>query len=603
MGVAGVMASASPRPAGAQVEAPAPDTARLECPDGRVSQVFIDNHSIFDPQELAGERRFRWAYELINTLHIRTRPRFIRRELLFEPGACYDPLLLAESERVLREYPFIARADVFGLFQPDGSWHVVVDTQDEWTTKINLGVRVDGSLRLETLAVTEENFLGRGVLLGGFIRTRGEEREHGGLLRLPRLGRTRTDTHLSWGRTRTGDFLGQSFQYPFVGEVGRLAGREVYLRRETSFPYSTGARKATGSGAVTHVILPMDAKRFELTMAGRIGQPGNLTIFGVGFSHETLEYPGFPEDVEVAVDEDFDDLQPGDSAAAEAVRHQTRHPAGTRVNLLVGQRNVRFRQFSGLDALRGTQDVALGTDLALTLGRTVATRSDDAVDRDLPDDLYVRLRVRAGAAPGPFLLLFGGGLEGRRSFLGDADGWTDLLADLSLLMYWQPRDWPRHTFFARVAGGGGWQVTQPYQLTLGGAGSVRGYDVNDFPGGRRVVFSAEDRVYLGWPKPNLFDLGMTLFADVGSGWAGDVPYGVDTGWRGTLGGGLRLGFPAGTRGVVRLDLAWPVEGKGLGSPVFRVQFGDPLGLLLGRVDRQLARSRRLAIGPDLFTVR
>ena len=170
-------------------------------------------------------------------------------------------------------------------------------------------------------------------------------------------------------------------------------------------------------------------------------------------------------------------------------------------------------------------------------------------------------------------------------------------------MYWQPRDWPRHTFFARVAGAGGWQVTQPYQLTLGGAGSVRGYNVNDFPGGRRVVFSAEDRVYLGWPWPNLFDLGMTLFADVGSSWAGDVPYGVDTGWRGTLGGGLRLGFPAGTRGVVRLDLAWPVEGEGLGSPIFRVQFGDPLGFLLGRADRQLSRSLRMAVGPDLFTVR
>jgi hypothetical protein len=130
--------AASQVPSGAR---PAADPA---CPGGRISQLFIDNHSIFDPEELADERRFRWAYEIVNTLHVRTRPRFIRRELLFGVGSCYDAELLEESERLLRLYPFIANADVFGLRQPDGSWHVVVDTQDEWTTKLNLAMRWDG---------------------------------------------------------------------------------------------------------------------------------------------------------------------------------------------------------------------------------------------------------------------------------------------------------------------------------------------------------------------------------------------------------------------------------------------------------------------------
>jgi len=274
----------------------------------------------------------------------------------------------------------------------------------------------------------------------------------------------------------------------------------------------------------------------------------------------------------------------------------------TRINLLVGQRNVRFRRFVGLDALRGTQDVQLGTDLALTIGRTVSAFS--AADRPRPSDLYVRFRLGAGVAPGSFLFLLAGGIEGSQALSGvsQEDRWNDVLADLNLVMYWQPRDWPRHTFFGRVTGAGGWHVRQPFQLTLGGASGVRGYDQDEFPVGRRVVFSAEDRVYLGWPWPDLMDLGVTLFADVGAGWGGDAPFGSDTGWRGTLGSGLRVGFPAGTRSVARIDLAWPLRGEGFGSPFFRIQFGDPLGLAAGLADRQLARSRPLPIGPDLFTV-
>lgn len=581
---------------------PAAATAQ-ECPEGVISLVFVDNNSIYDSQELADERRFRWVYELINTLHVRTRQRFIQRELLFGSGDCYAPALLEESERLLREYPFIARADVFGLRQPDDSWHVVVDTQDEWTTKLDLGLRFDQGLRMEKIELTEESFLGRGILLGAFYRERNEQRDLGVRLELPRLGRTRTDTRLSWGRTRRGDFFEQALEYPFVGEIGRVAGRQIYLRRETFFPYSVGAR-SDADGTVTHVLLPLDERRVEVTLAGRVGEPGNLTIFGIGFSNETVEFPAFPDGIELALAGDFDDRAPGDSAAAAAVRHQTLMSAGTLVNLLIGQRNVRFAEFRGLDALRGTQDVGIGTDVALTLGRTVAALSDTD-DGDPPDDLYARLRVAVAVAPEPFLLVLGGGLEGRQAFSGEqADaGWTDVLADLGLLFYWQPRDWPRHTFFARLAGAGGWRVTQPFQLTLGGSGRARGYGEDDFPGGRRVVFSAEDRIYLGWPFPELFDLGITLFADIGGGWAGDAPFGMDTGWRGTLGSGLRIGFPAGSGSVARIDLAWPLEPGGVGSPFLRISLGDPLGLSAGLEDRQLARSRQLLPGPDVFTER
>ena len=57
-----------------------------ECTDGRISYVFIDNHSIFDTSDPELDDRFDWAYGIANALHIRTRESVIRRELLFGIG-------------------------------------------------------------------------------------------------------------------------------------------------------------------------------------------------------------------------------------------------------------------------------------------------------------------------------------------------------------------------------------------------------------------------------------------------------------------------------------------------------------------------------------
>jgi hypothetical protein len=130
---------------------------------------------------------------------------------------------------------------------------------------------------------------------------------------------------------------------------------------------------------------------------------------------------------------------------------------------------------------------------------------------------------------------------------------------------------------------------------------VRGYHDEDYPGGQRVVLSAEDRIYLGWPYPDLFDLGTTLFADIGHMWAGDAPFGIDSGWRATLGAGLRIGFPAGTRGVVRLDAALPLSpSPSFRDVVFRVSFSDLIGLGARLSDPQMQRSQRMTVGPDRF---
>jgi hypothetical protein len=397
-----------------------------------------------------------------------------------------------------------------------------------------------------------------------------------------------------------GDFVEQGFVYPFVGEIGRVAARQIALRREELFPFALGVRNPA-EGEITHVLLPMDEERLELTLAARIGSPGNLTTFGLGISNATLDFPDFPEGVEVVRNGDFGNREPGDPELAEELARQTLYSSATRLNLLVGQRNIRFPRRQGLDALRGVQDVPVGTDLGLTIGRSAQALSRG---ENQPVDLYVRGRAFFGGEWRSLVLNSAATLEGRQIFRGgkSSDGWNDVIGELDMLLYWQPPPLPGHTILLRVEGAGGWHLDQPFQLTLGGAAGLRGYDDPHFPAAQRLIVSLEDRIYLGWPVPDLFDLGLTLFGDVGRAWPGEVPFAFDSGWRGTAGGGLRIGFPAGTRGVLRVDAAFPLgPDTRAGDVILRVGLREPLGLLTGFESRQLARSRRVNVGPDFFT--
>jgi outer membrane protein assembly factor BamA len=149
------------------------------CAEGVIEDVVIDNHSVFDLEDRPEGQRFSWAYRLANRLHVRTRAGVIARELLFAPGDCYDVDQLRDSERLLRELRFIARAEIYGVYQPDGRVRVVVDTQDEWSTRMDARLGSNGSVELRGLRLLEDNVAGTGQHLSIFYDKQDEERVYG----------------------------------------------------------------------------------------------------------------------------------------------------------------------------------------------------------------------------------------------------------------------------------------------------------------------------------------------------------------------------------------------------------------------------------------
>jgi len=567
------------------------------CPQGTISYIFIDNNSIFDLSELDPDARFRWAYRLANNLHVRTRRNFIRKEILFRVGDCLDPLLLEETERLLRAYSFIGDADVFAIPQPDGTQHVNVYTRDEWTTKLDLGLRIDGGLKIDGVELAEENFLGQGILLKGFLKTQREIQDLGFEASTPRFMRSRWDARLSVGSTRTGNFFEESFTYPFVGEVGRFGARQSFLWRETLFSYST-----EGAPAHTNLLLPFLDQRWDVAVGGRFGRPGHLTVLGVGLSRESIDFRGFPDNVQYVVEKHFSDPVPVDSTGVAEVQSQVRSRRANRINFFLGQRNIRFVTRRGLDALNGIQDVGVGTEVFIGLGR--AWKSLQEGGGRSPQDLHSQVSLFAGGVWDGVVLNAQTAVEGqlvRDDEQGTTD-WRDIFGEADLYLYWQPRGERFHTFLFRISAASGWSVETPFQLTLGGATELRGYREEAFPGAHRLVLTLEDRVFLPSPSPGLADLGVAAFLDLGYMQKGKVPFGIDSGWLGTVGVGLRLGLPPGTESVVRVDLAMPVGRKAqIKDMILRVSLKEVLGILPGLRDSQILRSLRSGVRPTFVT--
>jgi hypothetical protein len=136
----------------------------------------------------------------------------------------------------------------------------------------------------------------------------------------------------------------------------------------------------------------------------------------------------------------------------------------------------------------------------------------------------------------------------------------------------------------------------PSQLWLADrVGGARGFAGSRVTGGRRNVVRAEAR----WARPDFIrhaDLGMALFADAATLWAGDVPYGTAT-TRRSIGFSLLGAYPTKSKRVYRLDFAFPLNGRA-GLQV-RFWNGDPAGALTEEPN-DVTRARLAPVPSSLF---
>lgn len=568
-----------------------PDTAAAApqgvagCPNGRIAQVFVDNHAVFDPTDPELDPRFAWAYTFANRLHVATREEVIRREILFSEGDCYSPDVLLDSERLLRNTPFIADADVYGIRQPDGSYHVIVDTSDEWATRLEPRVDSRGG-GLSGLELRQDNLMGTGQQVSAYWGEQYREPIYGASYATPQFLGTLLDAELAVAKTSSGTLFSETLSYPFRGENGRWAWRQRVEHEDRYFEYFV-----PGEERLQRLLFPERRRSADLGGVLRLGRRGSLTLLGMALTGEWIIYPGglrFLDPEGEAGREGAAPLAPR-SAAFDTV-------SSVRAVFLAAQRSVYFVRRNALDAVRGTEDVRMGVEAEIALGRSVAAFSTD-------DDLSLNVGIElTGELPGG--VLSGGRLllEGKRDYGAPVGSWEwrNVFGQMDSWAYWRPGPESRHTLVAAFSAAGGWRTTVPFQLTLGNRSGVRGLPRHAATGAQRAVLSLEDRVYLGWPYPQLFDLGGVAFADVGRSWAGGDVYALDSRFHASVGVGLRAAFPPGSRRTYRLDVAAPVAGGGsLRDVVVSLGVGQAIGRVV-RDDPQIRRSSRRTLSASLF---
>ena len=503
----------------------------IQCSGQRVDYVAVNSSapsvSIF--------RRVRGLAELVNSIHVTTKPELIRRFLLLEEGRPCSELRRTESERILRAQPFLADASVLAFENNRGGVDIEVRTIDEISLVAGVSVR-SGSPYLTAVRLGNSNLDGGGMYLSGNWRHDVVYRDGYGV---------RFADYQVFGRPY---IFGSQFQrdplgghwdveaaHPFLTDLQRIAWR---------------ARSGDSDELVYFEPVPDEnhavrRKRrfFDIGGIVRVGPPGRLSLFGASLSGEH----------EVSADSAVLVTPTGleqDTSSIFINRYPPHDIA--RLNAIWGVRDIDFVRVQGFDALTATQDIPVGFQLGTLFGRSLSVVGAKDDDIFMSADLYVGAATQRTA----FRLQLQG--EGRRS--NDEDTWDGILTSGRIAQYVKLGQ--NQVTVLSGEWSGGWHMRTPFALTLGEEpGGVRGYGSSTTPGGQRAILRMEQRQFVGRPF-GLGDAGFGLFADAGRLWAGDVPLGANTPIRTSIGVSLLGAVPARSARLWRLDIAFPINPDG-----------------------------------------
>jgi hypothetical protein len=534
--------------------------------DGRpIRAIVIDARTVFSDDDSLIPRFVR---QLGNHLHWQTTVQTVRTDLLFAEGEPCDARRLSETERLLRARPYIRSAQVVPIADSLGGVTVMVLVRDEFTFEVRASLHSGGEVPLRRVILTEDNILGRGIHAQVYYNSFGRRAAVYGDVLDHHLFDRRLEAELTFGKSEVGPVGEEGVRRPFESDFDRMAWRQSAQYRKEPFPLV--------SSVLGTVLQPMVRTGLDVGAAWRFGVPGHLQVVGGVLSYDRALAEGAPLAPTAALD--------SSAATYLAGRFQERRRA--RLHLLLGTRTLAFRSHSGVDAVHALEDVPEGVQVGLVLGKSLFGGGG------LQHDYFAAAEVSSGSDYHGGLLVFTHAkVEGR--YVESEGQWDGILANSQVLVY---QIGLRTTTVLAVDMAGGWDTRTPFQLQLAGNEGLRGYGSLALPVGRRILLRGEQRYFVGTAF-GFADIGTAVFGETGRGWAGDAVFGGTTGMLGTIGVGLRVATPRGSRHTYRLDLALPLS-RGLG-PELRLSFGQQFGIFHGE-PQDVVRSRERISSVTVF---
>ena len=497
--------------------------AELEQRGVRIGTVNVTVENVFNLSDPAEDKRL---YRLANRIHVTTRETVVRSILLFESGDPYVARVVDESARLLRNLGYVADASVRpGRFDETGNTiDIDVTVRDSWSLKPSLKVGRSGGTNEYGFGLTEENLAGRGKRLDIAFRSDVDRDE--------RLF-SYTDNNINDGRDRFAVLYSDNSD---GRRVGFDAGRPFFsLDSRWSFMVSALEEERIDSMYDLGEVIDEfhhDSRTWTIQGGRSRGFVDGRTIrWLAGFSYE--------EDLfRPSVDLPTPTLLPGDRELA--------YPWGGLH--IVGD---DYRELTELNDIGRTEDVPLGLDLFLSVGR-----SQEAFGADRDAWLF-NFSASRGWEPGGSgrLLLLDTGASARL----EDDNVNNGIVFAGARYY--RRNMGRHLFSASFRATLTNNLDPENQVLLGGDNNLRGFPLRYQSGERSAVMTVEQRFFTDWYPFRLIRVGYAVFFDAGRVWGRDPRNTPNLGTLYDVGIGLRLTSPRASRGsVLHIDLAFPING-------------------------------------------
>ena len=507
----------------------------------RIRTVRIEPVPVFGPEERLDDLPLlpdmTFAFDIANVIHIDTRDDVIRREMLVREGDLADPDLLAESERNLRNLPFLREVSI--VTEPAGpdEVDVVVSTQDTWTTEPRLSFSSGGGSQQSEFGIVEKNFLGRGKRVVLRYREELDRTSKQAQYDDPRLLGSRIHFRTNYEDTSDGRVSQALVEYPFFSLDTPWAGGASYSGiRERNRLFEDGGREIARF------------RRSQELADGRIGHR-----LGFSSDHRVFRAGAFYR----YVDDDFSRLR---RPIAPELLPPDRIESGP--GIFFERQVIDFVRERHLNQFDRVEDVNLGNLFGVELGYSAEALGASA------DEPILRISDRQGFRFGRGQNAFVFGLVTGRYDDGDLE---NAVFEVEGTSYNRARIVLEHTFVTRLKLDLGRNLDRDVQLFLGNDNGLRGVDTRELVGSKRFIFNLEDRVFVVNDLFHLVSLGFVLFFD--SGWAWES--GEDVRLASSAGFGFRIGIPrSASEKIFRIDVAVPMSPSGGDQFMPALSFGS-----------------------------
>ncbi len=456
-------------------------------------------------------------YRIANGIHVHTRERVVRRELLFASGDVLDREVIEQTERNLRALRFIRDARVESIpvdddndGQPE-SVNLRVLTWDTWSLAPRADFEQVGDRTIWEAGFSEKNLLGLGKEVTYSHRTNLDRTSDRLLYHDPQLAGSRLA-------------LTASVADLSDGEEGAITLGRPYFSLDDAWAFTVN------TGTFSRLD-PLFEDGVEVDRLRHRGQWGDVELGKAIRRRPTsalrvhMAYRLRRERI-AADDRDFGIVEVG----LQSVEH-------------------RFTKLTHVNRFERPEDFNLGARSYATVGLSTAALGGGA-----NRVVFTAAGHSRGFAFRPDHFLAAGVDVGARSERGQwvnglANGWLRYLLKSS----------QRRAFVGRVRYRHGHDLDPEVQILLGTESGLRGYPVRQFVGTRSLLLSAEQRWFLADEVAQLLSLGVAAFVDSGFAWPEDESVALSD-LKTAVGGSLLVGSNRlTTRGGVRFDIGYALN--------------------------------------------